>query len=83
MIKVKVNTIFQGQVAIRDKYLKQAEATGQDILITHDKDQMLIRFTEVHKYKARSLHPVKDRYSKEKHLLVYYDWEPTSVQVRF
>ena len=83
MIKVKVKTVYQGQVAIRDKYLNQAMKTCQGILITHGKDQMLIRDTEVHKYKARSLNPVKDRYSKEYHYLVYYDWKPTARQVTF
>ena len=80
MIKVKVNTIWQGQVAIRDKYLKQAQEKMEDILIIHGQEQMVIRWVQAHNYKAISEKPVKDKYSKEKHYLLYYDWKPTARQ---
>jgi len=86
MIKIKVNTIWQGQVAIRDKYLKQAQERQEDILIIHGQEQMLIPHLTAHKYNAISQKPVKDKfrygdiYVAEEHYLLYYKWKPTARQ---
>ena len=80
MIKVKVDTLFQGQVGIRDKYLRESQETGQDILIIHGQEQMLIPFVTAHKYKAISAQQFRDKYSKESHYLLYYLWKPTIIQ---
>lgn len=77
VIKVKVKTIWHGQVAIRDKYLKQAEERMEDILIIHGQEQMLINHRVAHKYRAVSAKPVRDRFSPVRHYLIYYDWIPT------
>ena len=80
MIKIKVKTIWQGQVAIRDKYLKQSQETGEDILIIHGSDQMVIPYLTAHKYKAKSEFPVRDKFSRESHYLLYYQWSPSVIQ---
>ncbi len=83
MIKINVETIWHGQVAIRDKYLQESQETEQDILIVHGDAQMRIPFETAHKYNARSEKPVKDKFSNESHFLIYYKWEPDNGQYRF
>lgn len=78
---IKVKTLFQGQIAIRDKYIKKAERTGEDILIFHDNQVMEIQNKDIRpKALARSRFQVRDKYSKESHYLFYYKWLPTKGQ---
>ena len=81
MIKVEVKTIFQGRVAIRDRYVNESLANMEDILIVHGSDQMLIPYQIADKYAAKSEYPVRDKYNKnESHYLLYYNWLPTVKQ---
>lgn len=83
MILVNVATTFQGRVAIRDKYIKEAEETGQGIMISLDNEYMIMPCWKIpNLIKARSPYPVKDRYSKDSHYLIYFDWVPTGGQRR-
>lgn len=83
MIPVKVNTTFQGRVAIRDKYIKEAEETNQGIMIGMGDEYMIMPCWKIpNLIKARSPYPVKDRFSRDSHYLIYFDWRPTGGQRR-
>lgn len=81
MIKVKVKTIWQGKVAVRDKYIDEAKATGQGLIIAHKGASMVIPNDEIGNlitgYSERFF---ADRFSDKKHQLVYFNWKPTEVQ---
>ena len=42
MIPINVSTTFQGRVAIRDKYIKEAERTNQGIMISIGNEYMIM-----------------------------------------
>ena len=75
MIKLTVESIWKGQVAIRDKYLKEALKEG--LQIKYKDKLMTLRAGEIEeKIKGRSEKPFLDRYKKEFHYLIYFDWRP-------
>jgi hypothetical protein len=77
MIQVKVKSQYKGLVAIRDKYLLEAEASGQGLIIEHNDQQMVIPFNEIHtRVKGVSEKPVFNKFSRERHSLIYYLWQP-------
>ena len=83
MIIIQVNTTFQGRVAIRNKYLKEAERTGEGIMISLGDEYMIMPNYKIPALRvAMSPFPVKDRYSKDKHYLIYFNWRPTGGQRR-
>jgi hypothetical protein len=81
MIKITVNSLWIDKVGIRDKYVKEAEVNGEGIEITHGDAVMILPASEL-KYKivGRSEHPFLDKYSNEKHYLVYFTWHPSILQ---
>ena len=75
MRKIKIKTIWQGKVAIRDKQLD--EAWGQRLLFVHGNEKMIINPGEIKKkIVGKSKIPFRDRYSREQHYLVYFKWQP-------
>jgi len=81
MIKVKVRSIWQGKVGIRDKYLVEAKKYKDDIAIYKGNDLMIIPFDKLDEAViAKSENPFQDRYSKESHYLIYFSWSPTTIQ---
>lgn len=75
MIRVKVRTIFRGQVAIHEKYLENALKKGLQIVF--QERIMSIPMEEVRqKIKGKSHEPFKDRYTGEPYHLFYLDWRP-------
>lgn len=77
MIKVRVKTLWQGQVGVRDKYLKEADQKKEDLVIVVDEETMTISSAELRsRIKAKSDRPFKDRFSNQSHWLYYYDWKP-------
>ena len=81
MINLKVKSIWQGKKGIRDKYVNQALKTGQDICISDDIDTMIIPYQNIQSLiVSKSDFPVKDKYSKESHYLIYFKWKPTILQ---
>jgi len=81
MINIKIKSVWQGKVGIRDKYILQAEKTKEDICLQKDSDVMLIPFLHLAEaIVGRSEYPVRDKYSNESHYLCYFDWTPTTLQ---
>ena len=83
MIEVKVKSIWQGKIAIREKYYWLAKTKKEDILIQVGSDIMIIPFAELDsRIVAKSVKPVQDKFSNtnEVHYLLYYDWKPTEIQ---
>ena len=81
MIKVKIKTIWHGKVGIRDKYVEKARREKDDICIVKGNDMMIVPFEKIGEaIVGKSEFPMKDRYSKENHYLLYFHWRPTTVQ---
>lgn len=77
MIKIKVRAPYYGKVAIRDKYVKQARETNQDIQITCEGASMVIPVENIERRcTGRSGVPVKDKFSGKSHWLIYFNWKP-------
>ena len=81
MIKIKIKSIWMGQVGIRDKYIAQAREGKEDICITKGNDFMVIPFFNLDEaIIGKSEFPFKDKYSKESHYLIYFNWRPITLQ---
>ncbi len=77
-IVIRVNTIWNGRVAVRDRYTKQAVAEKLDIQVWHEREVMLIPYDKIQDLKVGiSERPMKDKFSEEYHFLIYFDWKPT------
>ena len=72
IIKLNVGSKWNGMLAIREKYLKQANDEGADILIRYPQGKLLIPNSEVNKYHTISEKKFRDNFSNELHALVYY-----------
>ena len=84
MIKVKVRTIWQGKVAVRDKYVDMAKALGQGMSITCRGGTMTIPSEELEaRITGYSEKAFVDRFSDEKHRLAYFLWKPPQAQFTF
>lgn len=80
-IKIKVKTVWQGQVAIRDRYIEQAKNEERDILISLRKGRMLIPFNEIDSLILhRSKQPFYDKYKNEYHHLYYFKYKEENEQ---
>lgn len=76
MRTIKVDTVWEHKVAIRDKYLNEANNAGEGIRIEKKGEIMTIPFERLKEYAFKSKFPFYDRYSKQKHYLYYYSWVP-------
>lgn len=83
MIKVKVKTLWQGKVGVRDKYVNACREQEQDLVVVHGGGAMSIPHYDL----DRRTHGVsrevfKDVHSKNTvgHRLVYFLWKPTVEQ---
>lgn len=84
MIEVKVKTIWQGKVALREKYVHQALDTGQGLRIKQGDAFMDIQNDKIKEsIAARSEESFYDKFSKERHFLVYFNWKPIKEQTLF
>lgn len=77
-IEITVETLWNGQVAIRQQFLDQAFIEKKAIIIYHNKGSMRINYTD---FKARSVgrsdKKFRDKYNKNKPgYLYYFDWKP-------
>ena len=83
MISLKIKTIWQGKVGIREKYLVRARRHNEDILIVKSHEQMLIPVDKLQSLiVGRSDKPFKDKFHGEKHYLFYFLWKPTIKQTK-
>jgi len=74
-ISVKVNTIWNGQVAIRNKYVDRAIKGQSDLAITHDNITMVIPCDEVESKIRGKRENVPDKFSDKLHTLYYFSWD--------
>lgn len=82
MITVRVDSIWRGQVAIRDKYVEQCRKEKADLAIEHKGEQMIVPFANLEKkIRGRSDRKFKDRFSRASHYLYYFWWVPKSEDV--
>jgi hypothetical protein len=74
-LTIEVRVPWNGMVAIRDKYYDEAIKKG--LVITHDGKKMTLTPNEV---KTRIVQgsklPYDDKFSINKHRLLYYKWIP-------
>lgn len=77
MIKVKVNSIWQGKVALREKYVQEAYEKRTGLEIHHNGSVMVIPYLNIQKrIVGRSDQPVHDKFGGGFHWLFYFDWKP-------
>lgn len=80
MIKCRVKTIWQGKVAIRDKYVVDALHYKEGITITVQDRIMTLNAEDVEKMiVAKSEKPFFDRFSYTSHYLYYFNWKPDPI----
>ena len=76
-MNIKVKTLFQGKVAVRDRYINEAIKKEESLEITCQSGVMEIPHDQIKsKIVGKSDSPFKDRYSKEFHFLIYFKWHP-------
>ena len=81
MITVKIKSVWHGKVAIRDKYVVQAQKNKEDISLVKGNDRMIIPLDKIDEaIVGKSEFPFQDKYSKESHYLIYFNWKPTTIQ---
>jgi len=81
MITVKIKSVWHGKVAIRDKYVVQAQKNKEDIFLVKGNDRMIIPLDKIDEaIVGKSEFPFQDKYSKESHYLIYFNWKPTTIQ---
>ena len=78
-LTVSVSTVWNGQVAIRDRYLKEAKRDGLGLRVYAGGGVMFVPHEELDtRVRGKSKTPVKDKFSKTSHYLVYFTWLPWS-----
>lgn len=79
MIKLKIKSIWQGKIGIREKYITQALKEKQDLMFVKGNDYMVVPCDKIHELMVgKSEHPVEDRFSNEFHYLCYFLWGATT-----
>jgi hypothetical protein len=73
-MKVKVNTIWKGQVAVRNKFVDFAIKNKECLCIEHDGVRMFIPPEEIESRIRGRRANVPDKFSNEKHTLYYFVW---------
>lgn len=76
MINLTVETIYQGKVAIRDKYVAEAMEKNEAIKIIVKGKYMVVPAEEVSHYLFKSKVPFFDKITGGAHFLCYYAWKP-------
>lgn len=74
-IDIRVETIWQGKVGVRDKYVDQAIREFKGLHISHGNETMKIPPEKVKSmilFKSKT--PLFDKFSKAEHFLYYYFW---------
>lgn len=84
MIKVRVKTVWQGEIAFNEKYLKEAKDTKQGISVMSSDPRytgiMNIPVGDLDKLLRYSTEIYPDRYGNGFYHLVYFKWNPTAAQ---
>lgn len=73
---IRIRGLWQGKAGIRDKYL-ELDGFSDIMLVLPSGEKMTIGKFEIKSLVvAKSDEPFVDRYSNEKHYLIYYEWRP-------
>lgn len=85
MINLKVKSVWQGKVALRDKYIDKAILTNSDIMVECGAEYMKIPYKKIKKLEVKTKAPVyvKDKFEGRIHKLIYFDWKPMYKQESF
>ena len=75
MINLKVKTLWQGKIAIRDKYVEKAKETNQDISVEFLGKKMTIPVNEINNLIVGRSAPQTDYFSNASHKLIYFKWK--------
>jgi len=83
MINIKIKSIWQGKVGIRDKYIVDAFTNKKGLYLTYKDDFMIIPYEEIDRKLITPRIPVmvKDNYSGDVHQLFYFKWKPNKSQL--
>lgn len=78
MIEIKVKSIWQGKVGVRDKYVEEALKDNEGLAIKHEGKVMTIPNEKIAGLVVgKSEQPFKDRfYPYTPHYLIYFLWKP-------
>jgi len=69
--------LYLGRVAVRNKFVKQAQLHNCPLKIHHDKNYMLIQHWEIEQRKVgQSVKPISDQFGGAKDYLIYFVWRP-------
>jgi len=84
MIKITVQTIYNGMVGVRDKYIRQVRDEQKGLLIKHKGQTMTMPYGTVKdRIVYRSQKQFKDKFSKDTHHLYYFRWKPDGADEEF
>lgn len=76
MIRIHVDTLWLGKVGVRDKYIDEANAKNEGLVIVHKGKEMTIPFEKLKlKILFKSKTPFKDKFSSKAHYLYYINWK--------
>lgn len=82
-LKIKIKTIWQGKVGVRNKYIDLAEKIKCGLKIVHGGETMYVEPAQLKSsIISRSRELFRDKYSNASHFLYYYDWKPEPMQAR-
>jgi len=78
VICLEVRTLWQGKVAIRDRYVKEAVSKREGLLIKHGEDKMAIPYKKLKEsIVGKSDRRFQDQIGRDlPHYLIYFHWEP-------
>lgn len=77
-MKIQVKTKFNGMVAFREKYMGECKIRKEDLIIECEGEVMTVPWKEFDK-RIRFTKPVKDKFSKATHRLIYMWWQKDGV----
>lgn len=70
-----------GKIGIRDKYIIKSQQEKQDLLVKHNESMMEIPYDKIQELIiGKSEFPIEDKFSNEKHYLIYFEWNPSIKQ---
>jgi hypothetical protein len=79
-VKIIVKTQWHNSVAIRGRFVVDAKARGESIIIEHANRIMTIPCAKIDELTVGSTEkPVKDYYGKQVDYLIYFKWNPDPV----
>ena len=79
MLTLKIRTIWQGKIGVRERYIIQAFEEKKDLMFVKGNDYMIVPCKEISNLMVgKSEHPVEDKFSNGFHYLCYFLWQPTT-----